>query len=93
MMNRCNNTKIYAYKNYGARGITVCERWANKKDGFPNFLKDMGKCPGQEYSLDRINNNLGYYKENCKWSTRKEQARNRRSNNIIEINGVNKCII
>ncbi len=84
---RCNIPTHKAYKWYGARGITVCDRWLDKKEGFQNFLQDMGKRPGKEYSLDRIDNNKGYCKENCKWSTMKEQTNNRRSNRVIEYKG------
>jgi len=74
MIQRCKNPTSFAFKWYGARGITVCEEWAK----FENFLKDMGRRPEKHLSLDRINNNLGYYKDNCKWSTKKEQANNHR---------------
>ena len=77
---RCLNKKDKDYHNYGGRGITICENW---KNSFENFLKDMGTKPNNEYSIDRINNNLGYFKENCKWANSKEQARNRRKNVIV----------
>lgn len=82
MIKRCTNPKTFAYKNYGKRGITVCKRWSNKKDGFKNFLKDMGERP-EGKSLDRIDNNKlirGYSPNNCKWSTTKEQNNNKRNN-------------
>lgn len=71
---RCRNPKIKNFKNYGGRGITVCERW----DSFANFLADMGPCP-PGLTLERVNNALGYSPENCKWATRKEQYLNKRS--------------
>lgn len=75
MFYRCYNTNCDSYKYYGGRGITVCDRWLNS---FKNFLEDMGFKPDKSYSIDRINNDLGYYKENCRWATPAEQSNNRR---------------
>jgi len=77
---RCRSLNRHDSKNYSQRGITFDSRW----DVFDNFLQDMGKRP-DGCSLDRINNNLGYFKGNCRWSTRKEQERNKRTNRIITI--------
>lgn len=88
---RCDNPNNKRYKDYGARNIKVCSRWSDKNPkGFQNFLEDMGECP-PGLTLDRIKNNLGYYKQNCKWATRKEQARNRRNNRLENFNKQFQC--
>jgi len=79
MLQRCNNPNYKRYQDYGGRGITVCDRWLPENNGFINFLKDMGERPKGK-SLDRIENNKGYYPKNCKWSTPKEQCNNKRNN-------------
>lgn len=73
---RCYNLKNKRYKDYGGRGITVCDRW---KDSFENFLADMGPKPSNKHSIDRIDNDGNYEPKNCKWSTATEQARNQRN--------------
>ena len=88
MLHRCNSPKNEAYPRYGGRGIKVCKRWLR----FEKFLEDMGERP-EDMSIDRIKNNKGYSPENCKWSTRKEQCRNRRSNRLITYIGVTKPLV
>ena len=88
MIHRCHSPKSSGYYLYGGRGITVCDRWRNS---FPAFLEDMGPKPKGK-SLDRIDNNKGYSKENCRWATQKEQSANRRDNRIFTIDGESKCL-
>lgn len=76
MKSRCFNKKTPSYKNYGGRGITVCERWLGS-NGFLNFIADMGERP-DGYSLDRINNDGNYEPNNCRWADSKTQCNNRR---------------
>jgi hypothetical protein len=76
MKSRCYNTKVKNYKNYGGRGIIVCDRWLNS---FQNFLEDMGKRP-DGYTIDRINVDGNYEPNNVRWATWKEQQNNRRNN-------------
>ena len=84
MLGRCGNPNDSAFKDYGGRGITVCDRW---KESFENFLADMGERPSLEYSIDRIDVNGNYTPENCRWATSKEQARNRRDNRALNGGG------
>jgi hypothetical protein len=82
MIKRCTNPNAINYKNYGGRGITVCDRWLNS---FENFYADMGEKPSKSHSIDRLNNNLGYSKDNCRWSVQIDQQRNRRNNRWITV--------
>lgn len=91
LFDRCYNPNERGFKNYGGRGIKVCERW-HGKDGFRNFLEDMGKRPSKHHQLDRIDNDTSYSPENCRWATRKENNRNRGDNRIIEMDGEKKCL-
>jgi len=84
MIRRCYKQEHRAYKNYGGRGIRVCDRW---RVSFENFIDDMGLRPGSEYSLDRKENDGDYEPNNCRWATRKEQCNNRRSNRIVCYHG------
>lgn len=87
MIQRCHNPKSRDFKNWGARGITVSDRWRR----FENFYADMGDAP-TDRSLDRIDNNKGYSKENCRWATWKMQHRNRRNNRFLEYRGQSKTM-
>lgn len=87
MLARCNIESSVSYPFYGAKGIKVCDEWMS----FENFYRDMGE-PEAKQSLDRINNALGYSKQNCKWSSRHEQDRNKTTNVNYTYNGMTKCV-
>jgi hypothetical protein len=84
MIRRCTNPDDQAYSDYGRRGITICERWRNS---FEAFYQDMGSRPNLYYTLDRRENDKGYYKDNCRWATKQEQANNTRNNVFYEYKG------
>lgn len=88
MIARCINLNDKYYKDYGGRGIKVCKRWLNS---FENFLEDMGEVP-KGLQIDRIDNNKGYYKDNCRWVTSKQNSRNRRNNRLITYDGKTQCL-
>jgi hypothetical protein len=74
MKQRCGNPKNRWFKSYGGRGITVCARW---QASFADFFADMGQRP-VGLTLDRIDNDQGYEKSNCRWASRSQQQRNKR---------------
>ncbi len=84
---RCLNKRNPQFKNYGARGISVSSTWMD----FSNFKKDIGERP-PGMTLERVNNDLGYSKENCRWATRKEQSRNTRNSVFVSIGGSRKTV-
>ena len=88
MHKRCYYEKDNAFKNYGARGITVCDRWFD----FKNYLDDMGNRPDNMF-LERINNNGNYEPSNCRWATRIEQNRNKRSTKTVMLDGTMMLLI
>lgn len=83
MKRRCLNKNDKSYKNYGGRGITVCEKWMN----FKGFMEDMGTSFKEGLSIERIDNEKGYSKKNCKWITMEDQARNKRGLRIYTHDG------
>lgn len=89
MKYRCCNPNHPEYKRYGARGILVCERWMNS---FQDFIDDMGARPGDQYSIDRVDNNGNYEPGNCRWTTLKQQNRNTRKNVKVVYCGREMCI-
>lgn len=85
MITRCYNSNLPSYKNYGARGISVCGRWRNSYEA---FLQDMGRRPTLKHTLDRIDNDGNYEPSNCRWATRTGQVRNRRDTRRVVVNGI-----
>lgn len=88
---RCDNSKSTSYKNYGAKGVKYQESWAVfenfKSDMYESYLKHCDQHTEKDTSIDRIENNKGYYKDNCRWATRREQDRNVTRNVIIDYKG------
>jgi hypothetical protein len=84
LFQRCRNPNDVNYKNYGGRGIDICERWAA---GFEAFLADMGPRPSPSHSIERGDNDLGYSPDNCRWATKSEQSNNRRNTVFVEVRG------
>jgi hypothetical protein len=82
MLGRCGNPKKKDWKNYGGRGIKVCERWHS----FENFFSDMGKKPNPRLTIERMDNDGNYEPGNCKWATYEEQAANRRKRKCLKEN-------
>jgi hypothetical protein len=78
---RCFKTTDKQFRKYGARGITMCERW---RDSFAAFFADMGPKPSPKHTVDRIDNDKGYEPSNCRWATGSEQCRNKRNNVVLE---------
>jgi len=87
MKNRCLNPKNKYYKHYGGRGITICEEWSD----FRNFLRDMGESSKGD-SLDRIDLDKGYYKENCRWADKITQANNTQRSHFLIYNGKKQTV-
>ncbi len=100
MRARCNNPNNPRYASYGGRGITICQRW----DDYENFLADMGRRPGPGYSIERADNDGGYWcghcagcvrlgrTSNCRWATAAVQQRNSRKTRMLTFNGKTQCL-
>lgn len=91
MITRCTNANRRSWKDYGGRGIRVCERWI---ESFENFLADVGPRPSKDHSLDRYPNTNGNYEPgNVRWATIEQQSRNRTNNRLLTLNGETHCLI
>lgn len=88
LRDRCENPNNKDYPRYGGRGIKVCKRWLK----FENFLDDLGDRPSPKHSIDRVDSNGNYCKENCRWATTKEQGNNRRNNVLLFYQGETKTV-
>lgn len=78
MKQRCYNKQKLNYKDYGGRGIIICERWLGE-DGYKNFIQDMGYKPFDDYEIDRIDNDGNYEPSNCRWTNRETQSMNKQN--------------
>lgn len=92
MVSRCHNKNVHNYKDYGGRGIYVCDRWRITGGGFMAFLTDMGERPSDEHSIDRIDNNGPYSPDNCRWADKETQVNNKQDSRKIEHNGQVKTL-
>ena len=90
MKARCYNKNIIAYKNYGGRGITMCDEWKNNFETFYNWAMQNGY--NERLTIDRINNNGNYEPKNCRWTTMLEQVKNRRNTTLITYNNKTQTI-
>lgn len=89
MIQRCEDANSPHFRYYGGRGITVCAEWRNS---FEAFERDMGPGYRAGLSIDRINNSLGYFADNCRWATDTQQSRNRRFNHLLTFEGETRCL-
>lgn len=93
MKQRCYNKNTESYGNYGERGIEVYTEWRTCFESYVNYIEtNLGCNPSSGYTLDRIDNNKGYFPGNLQWASKKAQQRNRRSNRILTYKGESKCL-
>jgi hypothetical protein len=88
MRKRCRNPTHRAFKYYGGKGITVCDRW----HVYENFLSDMGRRPSPKHSIERNDSNGNYESSNCRWATKIEQMRNKSDNRMLTYEGKTMCV-
>lgn len=89
MLDRCHCSTNTRFKDYGGRGIFVCERWRT----FANFIADMGSRPSGDLTVERIDNDQGYHPGNVKWATRQEQNLNKRTTRLVTAFGATKPLV
>jgi lambda repressor-like predicted transcriptional regulator len=89
MKARCHNPNVKSYQEYGARGVSVCQRW---RASFAAFLEDMGEKPSPQHTLDRRENTKGYEPGNVRWATQREQQQNKTNNVLLTHNGQTKVL-
>lgn len=89
IVTRCHNPNNGSYKDYGGRGVFVCDEW---RESFETFFADMGKKPTPDHSLGRKNNDGPYCKSNCRWETKRQQGQNTRRTHNITFNGETLCM-
>jgi hypothetical protein len=87
---RCLNSNDTAWPNYGGRGITICDKWA---ESFEAFFNDVGPRPSRKHSIDRLNNDGNYEPGNVRWATQREQMQNTRRNRYVTLNGETKTVM
>lgn len=92
IIQRCANPKDRSYANYGGRGIAICDEWRHNFKTFHDYVSQLSHCGEEGYTLDRINNSLGYSPGNLRFATRVEQNRNQRKNVMITHNGKTQCL-
>ena len=85
--NRCLNSNVKKYEDYGGRGIKICDEWIDNFQAFYDYVSKLEHYGEEGYTLDRINNNGNYEPNNLRWADKKTQARNKRNNRIVEYNG------
>lgn len=92
IVQRCTNPSSKKYPDWGGRGITVCDEWRHDFQAFYDHVSELPHCGEEGYSLDRVDNNLGYSPGNVRWATWTEQHRNRRDNHLITFDGKTQCL-
>jgi hypothetical protein len=92
MISRCKYPTHVSYKYYGANGIVVCRRWTGR-DGYKNFLKDMGRRPTPDHTIDRINSKKNYTPSNVRWIHKNKQNSNKKNTLMVEFNGEVRTLV